>query len=397
MTAARSPRALFCALVIVAAAANMLRTILHAPEAVQPWDFICFWTAGHAWSLGASPYDMTLAVNAVPEGFTQWPFVYPPAARVLFEPFGRLPFALSWALYKIAQTACWGAACWLVARRVGAPGGTLAPTAALAGYLGFVSYPALASTASGQVVAFLVLALARLLALPEGRGAWARTALILVVLSLKPQLGLPLAVVIVARWADWRAVVAASVVLGALTLWGCLGRPDLILPEFAANLALYGEQGPNGVFKTSGLPLMLALAGLPWPTGAWPALLSLVPAALVAASRLPRERALLVATVSLLLVQPNHEHGYLLLIAFVPTVLAAPRAFRTAFLACGAGFALSVPLGLALGPAGPAGLFLGPVIDAACIAVLFGATIRWLSWKPSAARQPVAASEAAPA
>ena len=306
---------------------------LYAPDAAYPpFDLIHFWRAGVMWAEGASPYDPAYAAAALPDDYLARPFFYPPAARVLFEPLAAWSFEAARTPYTLLAAALWGLVCWLTARALplGLPLSLRA--AGLALLMAFALPQVRLATEGGQVTVLMVAAVAGLLAAlrasPSGAspGVLPDTGLAacVFVLMLKPPLGLALCLVLALRRARWRALALATVAVLLATLHGSQGRPDLALAAYVANAGLYDTFLENGPQLTSGLGALLFALGLPAPGGLVLALLAVATgAALGLARRVPLADALLLAVAASLLLLPSHSYDYLILLAFLPRLMAA--------------------------------------------------------------------------
>lgn len=378
------PTLAILALTYAFCAANMLRVIVAPDTTVPPWDFSCFWYAGQAWLAGVSPYDAAAAASAgpAPEYFSDRPFFYPPASRPLFEAFALVPFEASRNAFAVLSVTLWAAICAVVTLRLPTAWPPLVRHAAMPVFISIVMIPARMSVEEGQTVVILVAAVAALVMLGHRRADrvhWLPMALILTALSLKPQLGLPIAAVAVLRWADWRGVAAASLLVGTLTLYGAAGRPDVFLAEFLHNLSLYGDYPENQPTTTSGSPTLIALAGLPKPPSLLLAGLATLAGLGAALSRLPREQALLLGLSVALLILPNHRHGYLLLVPLIPVVLAAPRPARVVMGGASLMMAYSMVVRYFSDPQHYFGTFaVDALTETAAIVLFAGAAAAWL-------------------
>jgi hypothetical protein len=210
-----------------------------------PTDFAVFYTMG-ALVVAHQPaalYDPEAFGDAqrryVPDfGDSRLPFppVYPPQAPVLFAPLGALPYQIARPLWTFLSAAAYCGVVWLAWRAVRAdlPDGRLIAAAAV------VFAPAWHVLVNQQVTTILLVAcVAGWLALERGRPFLAGVAL--GVLALKPQFGLVLAPLVIAR-GEWRVMAGAmlSVVLQLVLAAVVLGSDAIrdyvsYLPWIAAN------------------------------------------------------------------------------------------------------------------------------------------------------------------
>lgn len=138
-----------------------------------------------------------------------FPPVYPPQMPVLFAPLGALPYHVAGLVWALLSAAVYGAVVWLAWRAVrdDVPDGRLVAAAALA------FAPAWHLVVNQQMTAILLLACtAGWLAFERGRPLLAGLALGM--LAVKPQFGLVLAPLVIAR-REWRVMLGAAISVGA--------------------------------------------------------------------------------------------------------------------------------------------------------------------------------------
>lgn len=358
--------------VVYAVTAIFLFSTPYLPNAaVSGWDFIHFWSAGRAWLSGLSPYDASLAADSVPAPFVVRPFFYPPMVRPLFEIFGFFDFATARAGFAAVSAALWIGVGILTSRALPTEWPAAARLVALPLAIGFLIIPVRLSTEIGQVAVLVVAAVAALLWSKRTIHSWITVGLVLMVLSLKPQIGLPLAVVIGLRWGDWRSVGLATGLVLALFLYGCGGSPGSTVSQFIANAGAYSQFPENAPGATSGLPLVLSALGLPSFSGFAYLAAAMVGAVIIAFSASTKEAALLWTAVFSLLTQPSHGHDYLVLIPMIPIILRQGEVWRYGA-ACGALLISQGPMLATLAPSRVlADHFLfSAVIDTAGIALI---------------------------
>ncbi len=149
----------------------------------------------------------------VPDSRNTW-FVpiYGPQTALLFAGFARLPYFWAALVWALVTTALYGACVWAIWRRCPALRNE-APLVALAA-LGFRPFCSLVQHGQTSVLPLICLTLAYL-ALRADRLWWAGVAL--GSLIIKPQLGIAVAVVMLARL-EWRIIGGAIVAI--LAQWG---------------------------------------------------------------------------------------------------------------------------------------------------------------------------------
>jgi hypothetical protein len=166
-----------------------------------------------------------------------YPPVYPPQMPVLMAPLGALPYGIAGLLWAVLSAAAYGAVIWLAWRAVRdqVRDGRLVLAAALA------FAPAWHLVVNQQMTAILLVACAAgWLALERGRPFLAGLALGL--LAVKPQFGLVLAPLVIAR-REWRMMAGAAASIGvqlgaALMVLGIDPLRDYVayLPVMAAHV-----------------------------------------------------------------------------------------------------------------------------------------------------------------
>jgi len=165
-------------------------------------DFRLFWNAARL-ILAHGPG----AVFAVQAGAPYPTMIDPPLIAWLVMPLAILPFPVAFGIWIAASALAIAWAAWLCG-------------AGWRGVLsGFALFPVFDALGSGQVAPLLLLAVVWAVRLADG-GRWAAAGLLLALLSVKPQMGVLLPIVLLAS-GRWRIVVAAAgagAVVGALTL-----------------------------------------------------------------------------------------------------------------------------------------------------------------------------------
>ena len=200
-------------------------------------DFVHFYTLGHLAASGriAPIYDMKALheaqVDLVPASeSTLYPTVYPPQAAMIFAPFSGWSYRSALLLWSMVTLALYAVIVWSTWRRVAVHRAdstlVLAAAAAFPPFFSLILY--------GQI-SIVILAAFWLgwLALERGRPYLAGAAFGIV--AIKPQFGLPLAVIVLAC-GEWRMLVGAvgSVTAQAAAVWLMLG--SAVFTSFAASV-----------------------------------------------------------------------------------------------------------------------------------------------------------------
>jgi hypothetical protein len=169
-------------------------------------DFRLFWNAAGL-ILAHGPG----AVFDVQVGAPYPTMIDPPLIAWIVMPLAILPFPVAFGIWITASAFALGWAAWLCG-------------AGWRGVLsGFALLPVFVALGSGQVAPLLLLVVVWAVRLADS-GRWAAAGALLALLSVKPQMGLLLPIVLLAsgRWRIVVAAAAAGAVIGALTL-GSLG------------------------------------------------------------------------------------------------------------------------------------------------------------------------------
>jgi alpha-1,2-mannosyltransferase len=202
-------------------------------------DFVHFYTLGRLASTHhvSAMYDMTALHDAqvalVPDSKTfLYPPVYPPQVPVLFAPFTGWSYETSLLVWTVLTIVGYGLIIWSAWKPVSA----MLPDRSVMVMAAVAFPPFWMLVLYGQITILILAAFwAGWMALERGRHVLAGVAFGL--LAIKPQFGIPLAVVVLARrdWAMlWGAV--ASVALQAGATWAVLG-PEAFR-GFASSLSL---------------------------------------------------------------------------------------------------------------------------------------------------------------
>lgn len=309
-------------------------------------DFTHIWTAGKVWADGHTPYGPAFSeAGGAFQSYNSAPFVYPPNWHALSRALAFLDPASANSVWFVLCQFMLALSCWLLAKsflhfrfhmmpwaRALIPA---RPTAAGAAVIACAIAALIAVSKAAQVSAYLG-QVSMLIFLGQSclifgvvRSNRPMTTLGLVLLLLKPQLGLPYAAALAFDRKQWPQVAAAAAASLALAAPAFLSQSPMDMAhDFSANLKTYGERAENAITAMSGIGNLLYRA-----TGAGPSILIWVSAAsaLGVAGGFLLKRALpkldpslamlLAATLSLFVVAPLRDWDFSL---FVPLVLCLP-------------------------------------------------------------------------
>jgi hypothetical protein len=213
--------------------------------AAFPIDFVAFWAAAKLAAAGeaVSAFDLPALIAALslaPDaGSATYAWYYPPGFHLLITPLGLLGFSAAFAIFSAVAVGVyiWALRGW--ARPV--PGGLELAVAAPP-----VVFVMITGNSSLLWTAALLFALS-LLARERPRGAGAMIAL----LTLKPQLGLLIPVVLIAgrhwRATIWAAIATAAIVAVTIAVFGIDYWSEFFraMARTTGNFAVYGENTVN--------------------------------------------------------------------------------------------------------------------------------------------------------
>jgi hypothetical protein len=184
-------------------------------------DFRFFWLAGHIWNLGLDPYSTAydeISHTVLPDGNQTLAWVYPPHWWAICRLLAAFALDHAVAIWRLASGAALIGSTWLLARALFSGQGrtTTIIAAASAGVVCLLE-PTSALLALGQNSAFIYLGVCLLVVGHIRTSLWLNVAGILLI-SLKPQVGLPviLALLLVSRY--WLPIVIATALGIALAL-----------------------------------------------------------------------------------------------------------------------------------------------------------------------------------
>ncbi len=156
-------------------------------------DFFTFWLSGHLVTLGLNPYTSGIWLGAHHQLGATWitnaTFIYPLPVALLFTPLGLLPLPQAYLVWGIlSQFMILGSLRLLLKTHPSLLGGnfTLPLLAESAAF-----YPAILAVRNGQFSPFLLIVLALIVYLWE-KERWWQGSLMLPLLALKPNLGMPI-------------------------------------------------------------------------------------------------------------------------------------------------------------------------------------------------------------
>ena len=267
--------------VMIGAAAIMVGAIDRATRRTEGplrgADFVHFYTLGHLASTHrvSALYDMKALHEAqvalVPESKNfLYPPVYPPQTAVLFAPFAGTSYQTALAVWTVLTILGYALMLWGAWKPVSA----LLPNRGLLAVTALVFPPFWMLVMYGQISIVILAAFwAGWMALERGHRVLAGVAFGL--LAIKPQFGIPLAVVVLAR-REWAMLVGALISTGlqAAAVWAVLGADafrgfastlgvtadnvDLLesKPIYSHSLRMITRLLPNEI----GIPLWIAAA-----------------------------------------------------------------------------------------------------------------------------------------
>ncbi len=195
-------------------------------------DFFTFWLAGHLVIKGGNPYDSTQWLAGHHEFGVTWipnqAYVYPLPLSLLSAPLGLLPLKTAYMVWvALSELMILGSLALLVFSRADQSlRKFLFPV-----LMGLILFrPAVLTLINGQISAWLLLILAAVVYLWE-HGYWEWGSLLLPLLMLKPNLGVPI-LALVGLWLlvkkQYRSIGLITLGLVALLLIGFLQNPHWV-------------------------------------------------------------------------------------------------------------------------------------------------------------------------
>ena len=218
-------------------------------------DFISFWTGAQAIRTGHSPYDQSFQIAVQQangwdpqiELFPFHPYVYPPWLAILIWPLTWLPYRAAFAVWLALSLVVAVVAIWLLTGALRPRRGRYALP--IAWFMAFTYLPVLHGVVVGQthLVLFCLIAVV-IWAETTGHNRMAGIALGL--MSIKPQVGLVLALLFGVYWLAqrrWQAIF--SLILTGLT---CVALSFIVAPNWITDMLAASDR-----FTTlTGLPLL---------------------------------------------------------------------------------------------------------------------------------------------
>jgi hypothetical protein len=214
-------------------------------------DFFKLWLGGHLVSLGENPYSPAVWVEAHHQFGATWipekSYTYPLPLAFLFVPLGVLPYYEAFIIWAFLSQVMILAALLILVQVSSDP---LFRRFALPLFAGVVLFrPAIITVINGQLSGLLLLVVAGLVSQWE-RGKWWQGTILLSVLLLKPNLGVPM-ISLLAIYLIGQRQLRSLIVLGATVLFLML-----------AGLA-YDPSWIAGFWATGGAKLTQALRHAP--------------------------------------------------------------------------------------------------------------------------------------
>ncbi len=220
-------------------------------------DFKYLWLAGELWEQGLNPYG-DVYVQAGREIFTNgnvptW-MVYPPSWYPIARLLSLFPYSVAnliWLNFSMIAIVLGFFVCTDTFRRTG-PAATLLETSGMVAFLGLGSIMAIAVSV-GQTSPLFFLGFALFW---RGWSLQRHTAFIvgLIILMLKPNIGLPFAILALTRPFFWRPVLIGGAITILMAIPSFFPEKSIsILTDYLAQLGQYGSAVWNGPANMTGL------------------------------------------------------------------------------------------------------------------------------------------------
>lgn len=223
-------------------------------------DFISFWTGAQAIRAGHSPYDQSFQSTVQQangwdtrtEMFPFHPYVYPPWLAILIWPLAWLPYRTAFALWLALGLVLGAIAVALLLRTLGARAFRARNrryALPLAWVMAIAYLPLLHGVVVGQTH-LLLFFLAAVMVWAQTTGRERTAGIALGLMSVKPQVGLVLALMFGVYWLTqrrWPAVL--SLILTGLT---CVSVSFIVTPNWVLDMLA----APDRFMALTGLPLL---------------------------------------------------------------------------------------------------------------------------------------------
>lgn len=386
-----APKPLATAVLALIAVLAMVYILPKALSTADGLDFRLVWLAGSMWSTGADPYSAAFLARYV-EAFGPGPvthfWVYPPHWFPLAVPLSHLPFAAAVVTWKLLSVLALIAGTWLTALALD----RVKPLPLFLGGLSLVCFMQGTAVAIsiGQTSTLLLLALGLLLfGLARSNTPAMMAAIVLG--SLKPNIGITIAAMVLAR-GFWQPIVGSLAIIVAAAVPVFTSNGTLAtLKSFASNIERYSGPGldANNPPDLTGISHIFDLA-----TGqAIPSIGLALAAALISLLvcwRAPRDQVPNLVKVNLcvailLVLTPLHSYDMMLVVVVAMAAMSMRHASRWIVLAGVALMARSANLAILTGLHHPrTTIFMGSLIDSiglvtiavGCLWLTLGRTVR---------------------
>ncbi len=286
-------------------------------------DFRLIWLSGQLWMSGVSPYSSDFSeayLAAFGEGPNTHFWVYPPYWIALSAPLSMLPFRSALMVWNLLNLGLLGLTAWLTAERISA----VVAQRRIAFLTIFIFGGLLQATpfalALGQS-AFLVAAGAAVFikGYVERKQVWLAAGVLL--LMLKPHLGLVALCLLAMRPSAWRAAAGAAIVCAGFTALAIFSAGfEETIGGFLNALSNYRDvrfSATQPENLTGFVHLWSLVSGWSPPTGAMVLLAGGVSAATAVLVKDPHDRCLIMVGAMIALV-PMHTYDFGLVLVMLP-------------------------------------------------------------------------------
>lgn len=195
-------------------------------------DFFTFWLAGHLATIGQNPYQTELWIGGHHQFGVSWipnaTFVYPLPLSLLFAPLGLLSLYHAYIAWVMISQLMIVFSIVILLRLYPSQ---LSKHYFLPIFVGVVIFrPTILTLVNGQLSGFLLLLISCIAFLWE-RGKWWQGSVLLPILALKPNLGIPIIVLLILyliRQKQMKSLVVVGASSLALVLIGVVQNPNWI-------------------------------------------------------------------------------------------------------------------------------------------------------------------------